>query len=60
MFEDIPWNVKVHFPESWATFSGMFDDILRKFPGIYLESGFLSVAYLTVANLARLGISVDC
>ena len=27
---------------------------------LYLESGFLSVAYLTVANLARLGISVHC
>ena len=25
---------------------------------LYLELGFLSVAYLTVANLARLGISV--
>ena len=27
---------------------------------LYLESGFLSVAYLAVANLARLGISVHC
>ena len=27
---------------------------------LYLESRFLSVAYLTVANLARLGISVHC
>ena len=27
---------------------------------LYLESGFLSVAYLTVANLARLEISVHC
>ena len=27
---------------------------------LYLESGFLSVAYLTIANLARLGISVHC
>ena len=27
---------------------------------LYLESVFLSVAYLTVANLARLGISVHC
>ena len=30
------------------------------FQFLYLESGFLSVAYLTVANLARLGISVHC
>ena len=27
---------------------------------LYLESGLLSVAYLTVANLARFGISVHC
>ena len=27
---------------------------------LYLESGFVSIAYLTVANLARLGISVHC
>ena len=27
---------------------------------LYLESGLLSVAYLTVANLARLRISVHC
>ena len=27
---------------------------------LYLESGFLSVAYLAVANLARIGISVHC
>ena len=27
---------------------------------LYLESGFLSVAYLKVANLARLGILVYC
>ena len=27
---------------------------------LYLESGFLSVAYLMVANLAHLGISVYC
>ena len=27
---------------------------------LYLESGFLSVAYLTVANLAQPGISVHC
>ena len=27
---------------------------------LYLESGFLSVAYLMLANLARLGISVRC
>ena len=27
---------------------------------LYLESVFLSIAYLTVANLARLGISVHC
>ena len=27
---------------------------------VYLESGFLVVAYLTVANLVRLGISVRC
>ena len=27
---------------------------------VYLESGFLSVAYLAVANLARIGISVHC
>ena len=33
---------------------------LRFFQLLYLESGFLSVAYLTVANLARLGISVHC
>ena len=27
---------------------------------LYLESGFLSLAYLTAANLARLRISVHC
>ena len=27
---------------------------------IYLESGFLSVAYFEVANLAQLGIPVSC
>ena len=27
---------------------------------VYLESGFLPVAYLAVANLARIGISVHC
>ena len=27
---------------------------------LYLKSGFLSVAYLTVADLSRLGISVHC
>ena len=27
---------------------------------LYLESGFLSVAFLTAANLARRGISVYC
>ena len=27
---------------------------------VYLESGLISVAYLKVANLARIGISVRC
>ena len=37
-----------------------FDFFFFFFNLLYLESGFLSVAYLTVANLARLGISVHC
>ena len=32
----------------------------KSFQLLYLESRFLSVAYLTVANLARRGISVHC
>ena len=32
----------------------------RYFFLVYLELGFLSLTYLTVANLARLGISVHC
>ena len=35
-------------------------EVLTFFQLLYLESRFLSVAYLTAANLARLGISVHC
>ena len=41
-------------------FCNTFSVFFFFFQLLYLESGFLFVAYLTVANLARLGISVHC
>ena len=48
--QHIDVNVKYCYLKSYFFF----------FQLLYLESGFLSVAYLTVANLARLEISVHC
>ena len=47
-------SLAVYYSESIAMIHQIFFKLL------YLESVFLSVAYLTVVNLARLGISVRC
>ena len=46
--------VCLHAVEKYEKVEGIF------FFLVYLESGFLSAAYLTVADFARLGISVHC
>ena len=46
--------VCLHAVEKYEKVVGIF------FFLVYLESGFLSAAYLTVADFARLGISVHC
>ena len=47
-------SLALYYSESIAMIHQIFFKLL------YLESVFLSVAYLTVVNLARLGISVRC
>ena len=57
--QDHTVNVTVKIVEIYKR-SRHFDINMIFFCLLYLELGFLSVAYLTVANLARLGISVHC
>ena len=47
-------SLALYYSESIAMIHQIFFKLL------YLESVFLSVAYLTVVKLARLGISVRC